>query len=250
MSARVVVVTGGASGIGAAMVRAFAAQGDAVVLGDIDEVAGVALAQEVVAAGGTARFVRADAATSEGADALVADALDAFGALHVACNNAGISGPAAAVRDIELDAWERTLRVNVTSVLLCMQAQLPAIERSGGGAIVNTASVAGLVGVPNMAAYSASKHAVVGLTRSAALEWARKGIRINVLCPGTVRTPMLRAYVGGDEDLLEAAGRHGSPMGRLGTPEEIAGAALWLCSDAAGYVTGHAMAVDGGAAAM
>jgi NAD(P)-dependent dehydrogenase (short-subunit alcohol dehydrogenase family) len=130
-----------------------------------------------------------------------------------------------------------------------MRAQLPAIERSGGGAIVNVSSTAGLMGVAGMAAYSASKHGVIGLTRSAALEWAAAGIRVNALCPGTTRTPMLREFVGGDDSALEAAGRHGSPMRRLAEPEEVAAAAHWLCSDAASYVTGHAMAVDGGAAA-
>jgi NAD(P)-dependent dehydrogenase (short-subunit alcohol dehydrogenase family) len=246
---RVVAVTGGASGIGAAMVRAFIEQGDAVVFADLDEAGGSALEDELRADGASVAFVCVDLCEPAAASALVERCEREFGALHVACNNAGISGPQAQVTDLPLEAWRRTLEVNLTSVLCCLQAQLPAIDRSGGGAIVNTASVAGLIGVPGLAAYSASKHALIGLTRSAALEWATRGIRVNALCPGTVRTPMLRSHVGGDEAMLEAAGRHGSPMGRLGEPEEIAAAAVWLCSEGASYVTGHALAVDGGAAA-
>jgi NAD(P)-dependent dehydrogenase (short-subunit alcohol dehydrogenase family) len=246
---RVVAVTGGASGIGAAMVRAFVDEGDTVVFGDLDERGGSALEEELRARGASVAFIRADLCEPDAATALVQLCEREFGALHVACNNAGISGPKAQVADIPLDEWERTLAVNLTSVLRCLQAELPAIDRSGGGAIVNTASVAGLIGVPGLAAYSASKHALIGLTRSVALEWATRGIRVNALCPGTVRTPMLRSHIGGDEEMLEAAGRHGSPMGRLAEPEEIAAAAVWLCSAGASYVTGHALAVDGGAAA-
>jgi NAD(P)-dependent dehydrogenase (short-subunit alcohol dehydrogenase family) len=246
---RVIAVTGGASGIGAAMVRAFAALGDSVVFADLDERGGMALEDELRASGVGAAFVHVDLCEAGAAATLVQRCEREFGGLHVACNNAGISGPQAQVTDIPLDEWERTLAVNLTSVLRCLQAELPAIDRSGGGAIVNTASVAGLIGVPGLAAYSASKHALVGLTRSTALEWATRGIRVNALCPGTVRTPMLRSHMGGNEEMLEAAGRHGSPMGRLAEPEEIAAAAVWLCSEGASYVTGHALAVDGGAAA-
>jgi NAD(P)-dependent dehydrogenase (short-subunit alcohol dehydrogenase family) len=246
---RVVAVTGGASGIGAAVARAFAAGGDAVAISDLDERSGLALVDELRASGASAAFVAADVTTPEGAAAVVALADASFGQLHAACNCAGIAGVSTAVADLDPSAWDHVLSVNLTGIFLAMRAQLPAIERSGGGAIVNVSSTAGLMGVAGMAAYSASKHGVIGLTRSAALEWAASGIRINALCPGTTRTPMLRGFVGGDEQALEAAGRHGSPMRRLAEPEEVAAAALWLCSDAASYVTGHAMAVDGGAAA-
>ena len=156
-----------------------------------------------------------------------------------------MSGTYAPLGDQTLDDWNRTLAVNLTSVFLSMQAEIPAMLDGGGGAIVNTASGAGLMGFANLPAYVASKHGVVGLTKSVALEFARKGIRVNAVCPGSVRTPMLEGFTGGDEAALQGMGKM-QPIGRLGTPDEIAEAIVWLCSDAASFVTGVGLPVDGG----
>lgn len=241
---RVAVVTGGASGIGRAAAELFAARGARVVVADLDEAEGGATVAAIAAAGGEAVFAATDVTDPAAVTAMVEVALDRYGRLDVALNNAGRPGAYAPLTRQSLDEWQRTLAVNLTSVFLCLQAEVPAILDAGGGAIVNTASAAGLMGFANLPAYVASKHGVVGLTKSVALEYARQGVRVNVLCPGNVRTPMLAGFAG-DEAALEGMGKM-TPIGRLGTPEEIAEAAVWLCSDAASYVTGHAFAVDGG----
>jgi NAD(P)-dependent dehydrogenase (short-subunit alcohol dehydrogenase family) len=163
---------------------------------------------------------------------------------------AGTSGTYANVAEATTESWRQTLQVNLDAVFFCLRAELHAMLASGnGGSIVNVASSAGKMGVPGLAAYSASKHGVIGLTKSAALEVARDGIRVNAVCPGTIRTPMLRGFVGGDEETLEKMGRR-APIGRIGEPEEVAEAIVWLCSDAASFVTGHALEADGGVAAI
>ncbi|CAN5592624.1 SDR family oxidoreductase [soil metagenome] len=247
LAGRVAVVTGGASGIGRATVEQLASQGAAVVVADVDEAGGATVVDAVGSAGGDARFVRTDVTDPGAVAAMVAVAVDGYGRLDIAFNNAGTSGSYAPVADAELAAWERTLALNLTGVFLCLRAEIPAMVSSGGGAIVNTSSAAGQMGFAGLSAYVASKHGVVGLTKSAALENARTGVRVNAVLPGTVRTPMLEGFAGSD-DALEAMGRT-SPMGRLAEPAEIAAAVVWLCSDAASYVTGHAFAVDGGSLA-
>ncbi len=242
LAGRVAVITGGGSGIGQATARLMVAQGALVLVADIDGDAAHATAVEI-----GAEAMRVDVTVPEDATAMVGRAIDRFGRLDIAVNNAGVSSAYARVPELVLEDWHRTIAVNLTGVFLCMQAEIPRLL-DGGGAIVNVASAAGMMGVPGLSAYSASKHGVIGLTRSAALECARKGVRINAVLPGTVRTPMLEGFTGGDEAVLEGMGRT-SPVGRLAAPEEIAEAILWLCSDAASYVTGHAMAVDGGALA-
>ncbi len=163
---------------------------------------------------------------------------------------AGTSGTFATIVDTDTADWRRTMAINLDGLFFCVRAELRAMKAAGtGGSIVNVASSAGKMGVPGLAAYSASKHAVLGLTKTAALEVAREGIRVNAVCPGTIRTPMLRAFVGGDEVALEKMGR-AAPVGRIGEPEEIAAAIVWLCSDAASFVTGHALEADGGVAAV
>jgi NAD(P)-dependent dehydrogenase (short-subunit alcohol dehydrogenase family) len=179
---------------------------------------------------------------------MVAAAVECFGRLDCALNNAGMSGQPGGIVDCPLDQWQRTLDLNLTSVLLSMRAEIPAMLETGGGSIVNTASVAGLVGFPALPAYVASKHGVVGLTRSAALEFVRQGIRVNAVCPGNTRTPMLEAFIGGDANIEKMVMR-GAPIGRMATPDEIAAAAVWLCSDAASYVNGVILPVDSGASA-
>lgn len=242
---RVAIVTGGASGIGRASAELFAARGAKVVVADLDDAQGAPVVAAINATGGEAAFVRADVTDADQVQAVVDTAVDAYGRLDVALNNAGVPGTYAALTDQDLGDWQRTIAVNLTSVFLSMRAEIPAMLEAGGGAIVNTASAAGLMGFAHLPAYVASKHGVIGLTKSVALEYARRGVRVNAVCPGSIRTQMLEGFVGGDEDALAGMGK-GQPIGRLGTPEEVAAAVVWLCSDAAAFVTGHAMAVDGG----
>jgi NAD(P)-dependent dehydrogenase (short-subunit alcohol dehydrogenase family) len=242
---RVVLVTGGSSGIGRASAEAFARLGASVMVADRDEVHGDVVVAAIEAKGGTARFVRVDVAEPDQVLAMVAAVEEEFGRLDVAVNNAGTPGTYKPFADQALDDWQRTLAVNLTGVFLSMQAEIPAMLDVGRGAIVNVASAAGLMGFANLPAYVASKHGVVGLTKAVALEYARQDIRVNAVCPGNVHTPMLEGFVGGDQNALQGMGKV-TPMGRLGTPAEIAESIVWLCSDAASYVTGHAMAVDGG----
>lgn len=230
----VALVTGGGSGIGAATVDLLRARGATVVAADLRR----------------APDVEALDVTDEGAvDALVASIVDRHGRLDLAANVAGAPGVLANVVDARTADWRATMDVNLDGLFFCLRAELRAMRAAGRGSVVNVASSAGRLGVPGLSAYAASKHAVLGLTRSAALEVARDGIRVNAVCPGSVRTPMLRGFVGGDEELLEKMGRR-APMGRLGEPSEIAEAIVWLLSDAAGFVTGDALSPDGGVAAV
>ena len=229
LEGRVALVTGGASGIGKATVDLLTARGATVVIGDLDGEAGV----------------QVDVADPVAVERFVSGVVDTHGRLDIAVNNAGMPGTYAPLADQPLDAWRRTLDVNLTGTFLCLKAELAVMEPAGAGAIVNVASAAGLMGFANLPAYVASKHGVVGLTKSVALEFARRGIRVNAVCPGNVHTPMLENFVAGNQDALQGMGKV-TPIGRLARPDEIAEAIVWLCSDAASFVTGHAMAVDGG----
>lgn len=242
---KVALVTGGASGIGRATAELLAARGAKVVVADLDDSQGTATVERIGAAGGDAVFVRADVTQPDDVSTMVSAAVDGFGGLDVALNNAGTPGTYAAFTDQTLADWQRTIAVNLTSVFLSLQAEIPPMLERGGGAIVNTSSAAGLMGFAMLPGYVASKHGVIGLTKAVALEYASKGIRVNAVCPGSVHTQMLEGFTGGDETALEGMGRM-QPIGRLGTPEEVAEAIAWLCSDAASFVTGHALAVDGG----
>ncbi len=243
LSSKVALVTGGASGIGRATVERLAARGAAVLVADIHE---GELADGDLLDGDRVRFRRTDVTDVDDVTAMVVDAVDAFGRLDIAVNNAGTSGTYAALADQPLDDWDRTIAVNLTAVFTCLRAEIPAMLASeGGGAIVNTSSGAGLMGFANLPAYVASKHGVIGLTKSVALEFARKGVRVNAVCPGTVRTPMLLGFSGGDVGAMEAMGAM-APIGRIGEPDEIAEAIVWLCTDEARFVTGVALPVDGG----
>jgi NAD(P)-dependent dehydrogenase (short-subunit alcohol dehydrogenase family) len=245
LEGKAALVTGGGSGLGRASAIALARAGATVTVADVDEQGGketAALVSEE--AGGDADFVRADVTQADEVEAMVDKAVARWGRLDCALNNAGTTGVSAPTADYTLDDWNRAIALNLTGVFLCLKYELPAmLER--GGAIVNMASGAGLVGFPGLPAYVASKHGVVGLTRAAALEYASQGVRVNAICPGSTRTPMLEGFMGGDEQ-VERMMTRAVPLGRLGRPEEIAEAVVWLCSDAASFVVGHSLAVDGG----
>lgn len=241
---KVVVVTGGASGIGRATARRFASLGARVVVGDVSDPSGRETAELIRADGGEARYRHTDVTLEADVEALMADAVDAFGRLDVAFNNAGAVGAYGPTAELSLDDWRRIVDVNLSAVFLCIKAEIPRLLASGGGAIVNNASGAGLIGFAGLPAYVATKHGVVGLTKSVALEHAQTGIRVNAVCPGSVRTPMLRAFAG-DDRAMEKMGAI-APMGRLGTPEEVAEAVVWLASERASFLTGVALPVDGG----
>jgi NAD(P)-dependent dehydrogenase (short-subunit alcohol dehydrogenase family) len=219
-----------------------------VLVADVDAEGAEAAAKQIAEAGGEARSYRADVTCEPDVAALVRAAVDAFGRLDCAVNNAGITGGGGLVQDIELAAWQQTLQVNLTSVFLCMKHEIPVMKQQGRGAIVNVASGAGVIAVPGLSPYCASKHGVLGLTKTAAVENARTGVRVNAVCPGSTDTPMLRAAMASSPQ-LEKMILGSTPAGRLGLAEEVAEAVLWLCSDRASFVNGDAVLVDGGAVA-
>jgi NAD(P)-dependent dehydrogenase (short-subunit alcohol dehydrogenase family) len=242
---RVAIVTGAAGGIGGAVVRLFLSAGAAVLATDVDADAGKALLDELDA-GDQIEFVAADVTDEEHVVGVVDAAVQRFGRLDFAHNNVGINGPVAPIDKYSSDDWHRMLAINLTSVFYGLKHEIPAIRASGTGAIVNTSSYAGLVAVPWLSGYVATKHGVIGLTKTAALEYGHKGVRVNTVCPGSTDTPMIQDYHQGDDRLLDAI-KNLSPMGRLADPAEIAAAVVWLCSDHASFVNGHALSVDGGA---
>lgn len=246
MDGAVAIVTGGAAGIGKAAALAFAAEGAKVAIADLKLERGEEVAHGIERAGGRAIFVKTDVAKAADVEKLLGATLSAFGRLDYAFNNAGIEGQLAPTVACSEENFDRTLAVNLRGLWLCLRQEIHLLlKQKSGGAIVNMASVAGLVGFANLPAYVASKHGVVGLTKSAALEYATSGIRINAICPGVIHTEMVDRVTGKDP-AVEKQFIDMEPMGRMGTPEEIAAGAVWLCSKAASFVTGIALAVDGG----
>jgi NAD(P)-dependent dehydrogenase (short-subunit alcohol dehydrogenase family) len=241
----VALVTGAASGMGLTTAQAFAQAGASVVLADLDNERTRAAADELTSAGHPALGVPCDVSSEADVAALVAAAVDRFGRVDMAFNNAGIMVPPSDAADESIDVFERVQAVNLRGVWACMKHELAQMRTQGSGAIVNCSSLGGLVGLPGRAAYHASKHGVIGLTRSAALEYAPRGIRINAICPGTIETPMVADMISNGELELDAAIAN-QPIGRLGQPKEIADAVLWLCSRGASFVVGVALPVDGG----
>src|SRR5215510_15247821 len=241
---KVALITGGASGIGRATALTFAREGAKLVIADMNADGGQQTVHMITEQGGEAIFVRTDVSQAVEVQALISQAVATYGRLDCAHNNAGISGGGSALTaEYAEERWHQVIAVNLTGVWLCMKYEILQMLSQGIGAIVNTASVAGLIGARGLAAYVASKHGVVGLTKTAALEYAQQGIRVNCVCPGVIQTPMTERVL---RDPARQAQITARPMGRVGTPEEIAEAVVWLCSDAASFVTGHTMTVDGG----
>ena len=247
LDGKTALVTGAGSGIGRATALAYAREGARVVAADVNVEGGEETVQQIKEAGGEAILVHADVSDRAGAELMAQRAVDAYGSLDCAFNNAGISGGRERRRsaDYAEEDFDRVIRINLKGVWLSMKAEIPQMLKQGGGSIVNTASIMGLIATPGSVAYMAAKHGVVGLTKATALEYAADGIRVNSVCPGYINTPLVRPLFDNYENMEDLIiSRH--PIGRLGEPQEIAEAVIWLSSPAASFVTGHNMAVDGG----
>jgi NAD(P)-dependent dehydrogenase (short-subunit alcohol dehydrogenase family) len=240
---KVAIVTGGSSGIGRATALAFAKKGAKVVIVDWKE--NTETIDLIKKSDGEVLFLKCDVSKSPDVKAMVEKTLLTFGRIDYAFNNAGIEGVSAPVQDCSEENWDRTIGVNLKGVWLCMKHEIPEMIKQGKGVIINCSSVAGLVGFSGLPAYVASKHGVIGLTKTSALECAKLGIRVNAVCPGVIQTPMIDRLTGNDKEAIEQF-TNLEPVGRFGQAEEIANAVLWMCSDEASFVTGHAMVVDGG----
>jgi NAD(P)-dependent dehydrogenase (short-subunit alcohol dehydrogenase family) len=245
LEGRVGIVTGAASGIGRASALVLAREGATVVVSDIAEDGGEETVHLIKQSRGDARFIRCDVGDKKDAEALVEQTIQAYGRLDWAFNNAGISGPIAPTAEYSDEAWDKVINIDLSGVFYCMRAELRHMAKQGKGAIVNTASICGLVAIPNIVAYQAAKHGVVGMTKGAALEYAKAGIRVNAVCPGYIDTPIMDPLQAAVPEWREIAVAQ-EPIGRMGQPLEIGEAVAWLCSDAASFVTGVAMPVDGG----
>ena len=241
---KVAIITGAASGIGKETAILFAAEGAKVVVSDINQEEGEKVVQEINDNGGEAIFIKCDTSKPEQHEKMVNETVEKFGGLHIAVNNAGIGGPAANVGDYDIEGWNRTININLNGVFYGMRYQIPAMEKSGSGSVINIASILGAVGFAQSSAYVASKHGVLGLTKSAAWEYGQKGIRVNSVGPGFVYTGLVNEETMGKETLQALEQKHA--MGRLGESEEIAAMILFLASDQSSFITGNYYPVDGG----
>jgi NAD(P)-dependent dehydrogenase (short-subunit alcohol dehydrogenase family) len=245
MNGKTAIVTGAASGIGRATAVCFASRGAKVIVSDVNESGCQETAKLITKQGGIAKIVLCDIATPEQVVNLLDTTIDSFGRLDYACNNAGVEGETGDTVACSIENWRRVLDINLMGTWLCMKHEIPHMLEVGGGAIVNVSSIAGLIGFGGLPAYVASKHGLNGLTKTVALEYAQRGIRINAVCPGAIETPMIHRVTHHDaQEEAAMVARH--PMGRMGTPDEIAQLIVWLCSDAASFVTGQTIAADGG----
>jgi NAD(P)-dependent dehydrogenase (short-subunit alcohol dehydrogenase family) len=245
---KVALVTGAASGIGRATALAYAREGARVVVSDVDQAGGQETVALVEGGGGEAAFVRADVSQPADCEALVQQTVERYGRLDYACNNAGVGGEQLPTAEYPIEAWQQTININLSGVFYCMKYEIPAILESGGGAIVNMASVLGQVVFPQAVAYNSAKHGVLGLTKSAAVEYSAQGVRVNAVGPGFIETPMLAELKEDAEVYQQIVALH--PIGRLGQPEEVAELVVWLSSDKASFVTGAYYPVDGGYLAL
>jgi NAD(P)-dependent dehydrogenase (short-subunit alcohol dehydrogenase family) len=245
MKGKIALVTGAATGIGRAAAILFGQRGASVMVAARDAVKGEAVVEEIRAAGGAAAFVAADMNSEQDIAAMVAHTVETFGRLDCAFNNAGVNGIAAPFHEQTLEEFERVIRVDLTSVFLCMREEIRQMLRQGGGAIVNNCSGASLIPAPYLPQYTAAKHGLLGLAKVAAKEYADRDIRINSVCPGIIDTPMMRAHLSQDGGSIDALVQQ-LPGKRMGSPEDVARAVVWLCSDDAAYVSGDTMVVDGG----
>lgn len=249
MEGKIALVTGGASGIGRATALAFANKGVKVAVADIDIDGGQETTKIVKDAGGEAKFFEVDISKEDEVKTLIDNVVDSFGGLNFGFNNAGILGDSIPLHETDGNSWDRVISINLSSVFYCLKYEIAYMLNNGGGAIVNTSSIAGLVGYRNLSPYAASKHGITGLTRCAALEYSAQGIRVNCVHPGSIRTPMLARLIDADPELNEII-ESLHPIGRIGEPHEVANTVVWLCSDEASFVTGHPMSVDGGMVAQ
>ena len=241
---KVAIVTGASSGIGRASAKLYAREGAKVVVSDVDEMGGMETVHKIQEAGGEATFIKTDVSNPTDCEALVSKTVQKYGRLDYACNNAGIGGEQNPIADYTENGWQQVIGINLSAVFYCMKYEIPEMLRTGGGAIVNMASILGQVGFASSAAYVTAKHGVVGLTKTAALEYAAQGIRVNSIGPGFIQTPMIKVIEENPEILNALVALH--PIGRLGTSEEVAELVIWLSSDRASFVTGAYYPVDGG----